>query len=111
VGGDMDPQVEKEIAASLKEILKWIRVQAMPAAKSTLESTLSDSTHRKIYQALDGNATQLQLAKMFKVSQPTISRLITAWQRVGITEEVSPGKYLKTFDLKGLGIEVDLVEE
>jgi DNA-binding transcriptional regulator LsrR (DeoR family) len=107
----MDPQIEIEIAASLKEILKWIRVQAMPSAKSTLESTLSDTTHRKIYQALDGSVTQMQLAKTFKLSQPTISRLITAWQRVGIVEEASPGRYLKTFDLKGLGIEEGVIED
>jgi hypothetical protein len=101
----MDPQIEKEIAATLREILKWIRVQAMPTAKSTLEVTLADTTHRKIYQALDGRVTQMQLATSFNMSQSTISRLISAWQRVGIAEEVSTGRFLKTFDLKGLGIE------
>jgi hypothetical protein len=107
----MDPQIEKDIAASLKEILKWTRIQAMPAVKSALQSTLSETIHRKIYQALDGTATQMQLAKAFNTSQSTISRLITAWQRAGIAEELSPGKYLKTFDLKGLGIEENVVED
>ena len=107
----MDPQLEKQIATSLKEILKWIRVQAMPAAKSTLESTLSASIHRKIYQALDGTATQTELAKRFKTSQPTISRLTSAWQRVGIAEEATPGKYLRTFDLASLGIKESVSED
>lgn len=107
----MDPQIEKEIAVSLREILKWIRIQAMPAAKSTLQGTLSETLHRKIYQALDGRATQMQLAKQFNTSQSTISRLITTWLRAGIAEESSPGRYLKTFDLRGLGIEENVVED
>ena len=107
----MDPQIEKDIAASLREILKWTRIQAIPAARSTLQNTLSETIHRKIYQALDGRATQMQLAKEFSTSQSTISRLITAWQRAGIAEEASPGRYLKTFDLKGLGIEENVIED
>jgi CRP-like cAMP-binding protein len=107
----MNVQTEHEIAATLKEILKWIRVQAMPTAKATLESTLSDSTQRGIYQALDGSVTQKQLALTFKTSQPTISRLITAWQRTGIVDETPSGGYLRAFDLKSLGIEPNVGEE
>lgn len=106
----MGSQTETEIAATLKEILKWIRLQATPAAKTMLESTLSDTSQRKIYQALDGNLTQKQLALAFKTSQPTISRLLTAWQRLGIVEETPSGGYLRSFDLKGLGIESNVDE-
>jgi DNA-binding transcriptional regulator LsrR (DeoR family) len=94
----------------LKEILKWIRIQATPVAKSTLESTLSETLHRKIYQALDGSSTQMQLAKTFSVSQSKISRLLASWLRAGIVEEAAPGKHVKIFDLKELGIEESEVE-
>jgi DNA-binding transcriptional MocR family regulator len=101
----MDPQIEKDIATSLKEILKWTRIQAMPAARALLSSTLSDASERRIYQALDGRPTQMQLAKDFKTSQSTISRLLASWVKAGIAEEASGGRYLRLFDLKMFDIE------
>ena len=101
----MDPRVEKELVASIKEILKWIRIQAQPAAKSALEAALPESAHRRLYQSLDGQQTQKQMADALRTSQPTISRLINSWLRAGIVEEISPGRYTRTFDLNSLGID------
>jgi len=100
----MDAVIEKEIAGALKEILRLIRIQTMPSVGSLLRSTLSDASQQRIYQALDGTMTQKQLATTFKTSQPTVSRLLSAWQRAGIVEEAAAGKYLKSFDLKSFGI-------
>jgi CRP-like cAMP-binding protein len=106
----MNPQAEKELVDSVKEILKWIKIQAQPTAKSILEAALPDSSQRKIYQALDGKLTQKQLAESSRTSQPTISRLINSWQHAGIVEEVSPGRYSRTFDLNSLGIDLTVPE-
>jgi CRP-like cAMP-binding protein len=100
----MDSQLEKEIAANVRELLNWVKIQAMPAAKTALESALPEPHQRKLYQALDGTLSQVQLAKMFETSQPTVSRLLSAWHRAGIVEEVSSGRFAKLFDLRALGV-------
>lgn len=102
----MNGQTE-ELLTTLKEILKWIRIQAQPVAKSRIEATLSEPAHRRLYQALDGTQTQGQLAASLKTSQPTVSRLVGSWVRAGIVEEVSPGRYIKGFDLAALGIDLN----
>jgi hypothetical protein len=96
----------EETLTTLKEILKWTRIQAIPGVRTTLESTLAKPEYRKLYQALDGKKTQAQLVQACGISQPRISQLITGWQRMGIVEEASPGKYTKSFDLENLGIEI-----
>lgn len=101
----MNGQTE-DILATLKEILKWIRIEAQPVAKSRIEAILEPG-HRKLYQALDGKQTQGQLAASMKTSQPTVSRLISAWVRAGIVEEASPGRYVRSFDLETLGIDLN----
>jgi|SRR5579862_7312742 hypothetical protein len=103
----MDGQAEKEILATLKEILKWIRIQAQPIAKARIEGALREAGHRRLYQSLDGERTQGQLAKGLGTSQPTVSRLISLWARLGIVEETSPGRYSRTFDLNALGIDLE----
>ena len=102
----MDSQVEKELLASVKEMLKWIKIQAQPVAKSRIESALPEPAQRRLYQSLDGRQTQKQLAESSKTSQPTVSRLINSWLRAGIVEETSPGRYVKSFDLHTLGIDL-----
>ncbi len=107
----MDGQAEKELLTAVKEILKWIRIQAQPIAKSRIEAALPESSHRRLYQALDGKQTQGQLAELLKTSQPTVSRLISSWVRAGIVEESSPGRYTKSFDLNALGISLTVGEK
>jgi len=107
----MDGQSEKELLALVKEMLKWIRFQAQPVAKSRLEDALPESVHRRLYQALDGKRTQGQLAESLKTSQPTVSHLISSWVRLGIVEEDSPGRYTKSFDLNTLGVNLDVEEK
>jgi DNA-binding transcriptional ArsR family regulator len=96
-----------ELLVAVKEILKWVRVQAQSAVRSQIEAALPAAAHRRLYQVLDGKRTQGQLAALLKVSQPTVSRLITSWMRAGIVEEASPGRYVKSFDLAALGIDIN----
>lgn len=96
-----------ELLEAVREILKWVRIQAQPDARSAIEKALPEAAHRRLYQALDGKQTQGQLASLMKTSQPTVSRLIGSWVRAGIAEETSPGRYTKTFDLVELGIDLD----
>ncbi len=107
----MDGQADKELLVLVKEILKWIRVQGQPVAKSRIEAALPESAHRRLYQALDGKQTQGQLAASLRISQPTVSRLIGSWVRLGIVEESSPGRYAKCFDLNTLGINLNAGEK
>src|SRR5689334_8143540 len=94
-----------EVLATLKELLKWTKVQAVPSVKAALQSALPKTEHRRVYQALDGTRTQQQIAKSLGISQPTVSRMISAWLRAGFLEEKAAGKYVHAFDLQELGIE------
>ncbi len=96
-----------EILSTLKEILKWTRIQATPAVKALLEATLSKREYRKLYQALDGELTQQSLVALSGLSQPRISSLIADWQRIGLVEEPRPKRYKRLFDLDEFGIAVD----
>jgi hypothetical protein len=97
--------MDDQVLAVLREILKWTKVQALPSVKTTLQSALPKAENRKVYQQLDGTQTQQQIAKALGISQPTISRMVSAWLRAGIVEEKSPGKYIHSFDLEELGID------
>jgi hypothetical protein len=101
----------EELLATAKEILKWVRIQAQPAAKLTIEAALPAAAHRRLYQALDGRQTQAQLAALLKTSQPTVSRLISAWVRASIVEESQPGRYIRSFDLNTLGVDLNVGED
>jgi hypothetical protein len=94
-----------EILGTLRELLKWTRVQALPTVKGALETALPRPEHRKLYQALDGTRSQVELARALKTSQPAVSRLVSAWQRAGLVEEKSAGKYVRAFDLDDFGID------
>jgi len=98
---------QNESVLLLKEILKWIRIQAAPSVRSTLDSALTSSAHRKLYQALDGKKKQDALSKVGGFSQARVSQLLSAWQRSGVVEQTAPGKYTRLFDLEELGISVE----
>lgn len=100
----MSEDLEREILSTLKEILKWARIQATPAVKVCLEDVLSKPEYLKLYQALDGERTQLQLSAHSGLSQPRVSRLIAGWQKAGLVEESSPRRYVRLFDLGELGM-------
>ncbi|MGD0460171.1 MAG: winged helix-turn-helix domain-containing protein [Terriglobia bacterium] len=107
----MDTVRQDDAVPVLKEILKWIRIQATPSVKSTLDRTLASSAQRKLYQALDGQRKQKELSNASGISQPRISRLLSAWQRAGIVEQTSPAKYSRLFDLEELGISIEKLTE
>ena len=94
-----------QVLATLRELLKWTKVQALPSVKATLENALPKMEHRKLYQALDGTRTQQQLARTLGISQPTVSRMVAAWSRAGLVEEKSPGRYIRAFDLQEMGVD------
>jgi hypothetical protein len=102
----VDNQIERELLASVREMVKWIRVQSRPAARAAVEAALTESAHRRLYQSLDGTRSQKQLAELVGASQPTVSRLINSWVRAGLVDEVSSGRFVKAFDLNTLGIDL-----
>jgi len=96
--------MDDQVLATLRELLKWTKVQALPSVKTALQSALPKAEHRKVYQALDGTRTQQQIANHTGISQPTVSRMIRVWLRAGFVEEQSAGRYIRAFDLEELGI-------
>jgi DNA-binding transcriptional regulator LsrR (DeoR family) len=96
--------MDDQVLATLKELLKWTKIQAIPSVKAMLQSAMPKAEQRRVYQQLDGKQSQQQIAKALRMSQPTISRMVSAWQRAGIVEEKSPGKYIRSFDLEDFGI-------
>jgi predicted transcriptional regulator len=97
--------MDDQVVSTLKEILKWTKIQAIPSVKATLQGAMPKADNRKLYQQLDGTQTQQQIAKALGISQSTISRMVSAWVRAGIVEEKSPGKYIRSFDLGDFGID------
>ena len=70
----MDTVRHDDAVLVLKEILKWIRIQATPPVKSTLDRILASSAPRKLCQALDGQKKQKELSNASGISQPRISQ-------------------------------------
>jgi DNA-binding transcriptional regulator LsrR (DeoR family) len=97
--------MDDQVLSTLRELLKWTKIQAIPSVKASLQSAMPKAEQRKVYQQLDGIQTQQQIGKALGMSQPTVSKMVSAWLRAGIVEEKSPGKYIRSFDLEELGID------
>ena len=97
-----------EAVELLREIVYWQRFQNRQALRAALEEILSSGTDRKIYALTDGDKSQPQIAKLAKVTQPTISNKWKAWRMLGIVYELpdEPGRccHLGSLESVGLGL-------
>ena len=108
---------EDEILAVLKEILKWTRFSGQENARLELRRVLDTDQKRLIYHLSDGERTSTLIASMSGVSDFTVRRYWSDWNKRGIVESLrvrGGTRFKKSFELEDLGLmtpEVDVKDE
>jgi predicted transcriptional regulator len=97
---------EMDERALLAEILKWIKIQAIPHVKDVLLSTLDDDKKLLAYHMSDGKNGVKEIAEATGLSTGYISQWWKAWEQQGLIEELKGRKKRKVFSLEEMGIEV-----
>jgi len=98
---------EDEILAVLKEILKWNRFTGLENARLELRRVLDTEQKRVIYHLSDGGSTSTEIAKKSGVSDFTVRKYWSDWNKRGIVDPLSVrgGKrFKKSFELEDLGL-------
>ena len=100
-----------EIKDILKEILKWTKFEGMQKVKQVLENTLDTDTKKLIYELSDGRSSPT-IARLARVSPPTVRDYWADWVVLGIAE-IHPDykkRCRRVFSLEEIGIAVPQVE-
>ncbi len=103
---------DKEIKDALIEILKWTKFQGMQQVKQVLETNLDNDAKKLIYELSDGRSSP-NIARIAKVSPPTVRDYWKLWGPMGIVE-IHPDykkRCRRIFSLKEVGISVPVFEE
>lgn len=98
-----------EIAASLKELVKWSRVTGMKEVKNVLVLALDSDPKKIIYHLSDGEKGSAEIAIAAGVSDWTVRNYWKSWNKMGIVEPLQAGsgqRYKKSFEIEDFGIEV-----
>ena len=98
-----------EIAATLKELLKWTRFAGIKEVKGALQLALDSDVKKTIYHLSDGNKSSTEIAAAVKLSDWTVRNYWKSWSKLGIVEAMKMGRgerYMKAFDLDDFGIEI-----
>jgi hypothetical protein len=95
---------ESEQVLLLRQIAKWSREAALPAARARVASLLDTDAKKRVYQAIaEGNLTVRALENVAGVGRVTAQNLVTEWEAAGIVVAGSnPPR--ATFTLAELGI-------
>jgi len=105
----MDEDKLSEIAATLKELLKWTRFAGMKEIKAVLMSALDSEIKTVIYHLSDGNKGSIEIANFVKISDQTVRNYWKIWAKLAIVEPIrvrGGERYKKVFDLEDFGIEI-----
>lgn len=92
----------------LEEILKWVKLEGVQRAKTTLVDIIRTDTEKLIYENSDGR-TSREIAGIAGVSHTTVVNYWNRWARCGIVEEVGSrrgARFRRIFSLSDFGIEV-----
>lgn len=98
-----------EIAATLKELLKWTRFAGMKEVKSVLQTALDSEVKKTIYHLSDGNRSSAEISATVRLSDQTIRNYWKSWSKLGIVEALKMRggeRYKKAFDIEDFGIEI-----
>jgi len=104
----MSEQTLKEIASTLKELLKWSRFAGMQQLRNVLSQNLRNNTEMLIYELSDGARGARDVAGAVGISHPTVLAYWKKWSKVGIVEP-SPsfqGRYQRICSLEEVGLEM-----
>jgi hypothetical protein len=103
---------DPEIKDVLMDILKWTKFQGMQQVKQVLETTLDNETKKLVYELSDGMSSPA-IARIAKVSPPTVRDYWKLWAPMGIVE-IHPDykkRYRRVFSLEEVGIAVPVFKE
>jgi len=97
---------EQELLEAVRESNKWLRFLAMESLREALESELSTTELRRIYQASDGRQIR-EVASSAGVGFGTVQKYWQLWARKGLMDPTDvSGRYRSLIDLKSIGLEV-----
>jgi len=95
----------------LEEILKWLRLEGVERAKTTLNDLIRTDTEKLVYESSDGR-TSRGVADIAGVSHTTVVNYWNRWAKYGIVEEVRSrrgARYKRIFSLSDFGTEVPAI--
>jgi hypothetical protein len=96
--------VAREVADILEELLAWTRFAHLDVMKRALRDALGDAKAFRAYELSDGTRSQAEVATAAGVSQPTVSRMWSRWERLGLMRDVD-GKLVHLARPSDLGLE------
>lgn len=107
-GGFMSEAKLTEIAATLRELLKWTRFAGMLKLKEILNQTLLTPVEKLVYELSNGNRSTREIARHVGIkSHVTILNYWEKWRKIGIIEPVErEGRCRHICSLEEIGLEV-----
>ena len=89
----------------LREIARWTRFAAVPAARERVERLLDTDPKKRVYEAIaDGTRSVMDVERATGANHSDIGAWVNTWEREGIVEVgAKPPKAI--FTLQELGIE------
>jgi len=109
---------ETETAELLEELVeitrqnqRWLRILAREGVQEAVSSALTEPWEYELFERLDGNMPNSELAEDLPTSSSTVGRRLNTWQQIGIVEQTSSGQYNKIASLELLGVEKSESEE
>src|SRR4030042_3572156 len=103
----------KEMADSIKEILRWFKFANIDKAKSVLVSTLAEPRKIQAYHLSNGKNTLQTIGNQVGVNKDVLNGWWKTWNGLGITEPVSAkggSRAKKVFELADFGITVPKIK-
>ncbi len=102
-----ESQASAEAIPLLKEILRWVKIGAIPLREILLQELRTDQD-RLVYEFSDGGNSTRDVEKETGVDHVTVARLWKRWADVGIVEpsDKYQGRYRRVCSLRELAIRV-----
>ena len=108
----MNEDVLKEIASTLKQILKWSRFAGMQQLRTALAMNLATDEEMLVYELSDGTNGTREVASLAHLgSNATVARYWKKWSKIGIVEpsQKFQGRYQRICSLEEVGITIPSV--
>lgn len=110
----MSEQLLKEIASTMKELLKWTRFAGMQQLRNILTQNLQTQIELLVYEASNGTRGAREVAQAAGLgSHTTVLSYWKKWAKVGIVEPSTKfeGRYQRICSLEEVGLTVPAVSQ
>lgn len=105
----MSKETLKDIAMTMKELLKWMRFAGMQQLRTILSQNLKTDVEMLVYELSDGTRSTRDIARLAGLgSHATVTVYWKRWSKLGIIES-SPkfqGRYQRICSLEEVGLTV-----